>query len=105
MMTAYVRVRGTFAARLNANLSSSLAPPTFEVGIRRISREKGFTDMSLTALYNELTRQNHTVLIVGPAENQSGVGGVRPLPISPVPPNADRQPTEPCRRLYGQRAT
>lgn len=31
------------------------------------------------ALYNELTRQNHTVLIVGPADNQSGVGGVRPL--------------------------
>ncbi|GHJ89495.1 hypothetical protein NliqN6_5897 [Naganishia liquefaciens] len=47
-----------------------------------MTNDDGFGTANIRALYNELTRQNHTVLIVGPAENQSGVGGTTVWPTS-----------------------
>ncbi|KAJ9112729.1 hypothetical protein QFC22_006231 [Naganishia vaughanmartiniae] len=41
-----------------------------------------FGTANIRALYNELTKQNHSVLIVGPAENQSGTGGTTLWPTT-----------------------
>lgn len=48
-----------------------------------LTNDDGFGSANIRAVYNELKKQNHNVLIVGPADQQSGKGGVSiPLPIS-----------------------
>ncbi|KAJ9095237.1 hypothetical protein QFC21_005603 [Naganishia friedmannii] len=47
-----------------------------------LTNDDGFGSANIRALYNELTKQNHSVLIVGPAENQSGTGGTTVWPTS-----------------------
>ncbi|KAJ9100869.1 hypothetical protein QFC20_005358 [Naganishia adeliensis] len=47
-----------------------------------MTNDDGFGTANIRALYNELTKQNHSVLIVGPSDNQSGVGGTTVWPTS-----------------------
>lgn len=41
-----------------------------------LTNDDGFGSANIRAVYNELVKQNHSVLIVGPADQQSGKGGV-----------------------------
>lgn len=41
-----------------------------------LTNDDGFGSANIRALHNELIKQNHNVLIVGPAEQQSATGGV-----------------------------
>jgi 5'-nucleotidase len=41
-----------------------------------LTNDDSFGTANIRALHNELIKQNHSVLIVGPTDNQSGVGGV-----------------------------
>jgi 5'-nucleotidase len=41
-----------------------------------LTNDDGFGSANIRAVYNELKKQNHNVLIVGPADQQSGKGGV-----------------------------
>jgi 5'/3'-nucleotidase SurE len=41
-----------------------------------LTNDDSFGSANIRALYNELVKQDHNVLIVGPADQQSGTGGV-----------------------------
>ncbi|KAJ9119363.1 hypothetical protein QFC24_005834 [Naganishia onofrii] len=47
-----------------------------------LTNDDGFGTANIRALYNELTKQKHNVLIVGPASQQSATGGTTLWPTS-----------------------
>jgi 5'-nucleotidase len=75
-----------------------------------LTNDDGFGSANIRAVYNELKKQNHNVLIVGPADQQSGKGGVSISPIRAdlVQPGADKLvwfPWDDRRPPYGRPAT
>jgi hypothetical protein len=75
-----------------------------------LTNDDGFGSANIRAVYNELKKQNHNVLIVGPADQQSGKGGVSisPIPADLVRSGADKLvwcPWDDRRPQYGRPAT
>jgi 5'-nucleotidase len=59
-----------------------------------LTNDDGFGSANIRAVYNELKKQNHNVLIVGPADQQSAKGGVS-IPPS-IPADLNQTGTDRC---------
>ena len=65
----------TIAATLLSGLA--LATTSIQAHLNIVlTNDDSFGSANIRALYNELVKQDHNVLIVGPADQQSGTGGV-----------------------------